>query len=53
MCASREVDFLEKHITLNNKLKGPDHKASLEIKNIASMMRKIRDIKSILGLREK
>ncbi len=53
VCASREVDFLEKHITLNNKLKGPDHKASLEIKNIASMMRKIRDIKSILGLREK
>ena len=40
---------IEKHITLDQNLPGPDHKASLEPKEFASMVRAIRNIELALG----
>jgi sialic acid synthase SpsE len=44
---------LEKHFTLDNTLPGPDHKASLEPKELAEMIIRIRDVEKILGSTEK
>lgn len=40
---------IEKHITLDQNLPGPDHKASLEPKEFAAMVRAIRNIELSLG----
>ncbi len=40
---------IEKHLTLDRKLPGPDHKASLEPDQFATMVRGIRTIEQSLG----
>ena len=40
---------IEKHITLDQNLPGPDHKASLEPKEFSAMVRAIRNIEQALG----
>jgi len=40
---------IEKHITLDQNLPGPDHKASVEPKEFAAMVRAIRNIEQALG----
>ena len=40
---------IEKHLTLDNKLPGPDHRASLEPKEFFAMVRGIRIVESALG----
>ena len=40
---------IEKHLTLNRKMKGPDHKASLEPHLFKSMVKSIRNIERALG----
>ena len=40
---------IEKHITLDQNLPGPDHKASLEPNEFAAMVRAIRNIEQALG----
>jgi N,N'-diacetyllegionaminate synthase len=40
---------IEKHFTLNRNLSGPDHKASLEPKELADMVSRIRNIEKALG----
>jgi N,N'-diacetyllegionaminate synthase len=40
---------LEKHLTLDRTLPGPDHRASLEPGEFASLVRKIRRIEAALG----
>jgi len=45
--------IIEKHITLDKKLPGPDHKASLESQELTEMIRRIRDVERILGSSEK
>ena len=40
---------IEKHVTLNKNLKGPDHKNSMNLKEFQSMVKKIREIEKILG----
>ena len=45
--------FIEKHFTLNRKMKGPDHAASMEPKEFKLMVNKIRDIEKILGSKKK
>jgi N-acetylneuraminate synthase/N,N'-diacetyllegionaminate synthase len=45
--------IIEKHFTLDKKLSGPDHKASLEPEELAEMIRHIRDVEKILGSSEK
>jgi len=38
------AEIIEKHITLNNKDKGPDHKASLNVYDFAKMMKMIKNL---------
>jgi len=44
---------IEKHFTLNCKMKGPDHRASLEPKELTKMIHAIRNIEIALGSRVK
>ena len=45
--------IIEKHITLNKKLFGPDHKASLEPKEFFDFIKSIRIAKQLLGIEKK
>jgi len=53
MAATLGAVVIEKHFTLNKKLHGPDHKASLEPEELIAMITAIRDVKKILGSYEK
>lgn len=44
---------IEKHFTLNRKMEGPDHKASLEPDELAAMVKSIRNIELALGNKDK
>lgn len=44
---------IEKHFTLNPKMRGPDHKASLNADNLATLVKAIRDTETLLGSQEK
>tara|TARA_Y100001958_G_C21209001_1_gene534881 strand:- start:498 stop:1499 length:1002 start_codon:yes stop_codon:yes gene_type:complete len=44
---------IEKHFTLSKKLSGPDHRASLEPKDLFKMIRYVRDTEKMLGLSKK
>ena len=41
--------IIEKHFTLNKKMKGPDHKASLEPAEFKKMVDAVRNIENALG----
>jgi N-acetylneuraminate synthase/N,N'-diacetyllegionaminate synthase len=41
--------MIEKHITLDKSMEGPDHAASLEPSELAQMIREVRQVESILG----
>jgi len=41
--------IIEKHITINNNFSGPDHKASLDVKEFSKLVEKIRNIEKALG----
>lgn len=45
--------IIEKHFTLDKKMEGPDHKASLEPDELKAMVASIRNIENALGLQEK
>ncbi len=45
--------IIEKHITLNRNLKGPDHKASLEPEEFKNLVKGVRNISLALGTSEK
>lgn len=40
---------IEKHLTLDRSMKGPDHKASLEPREFGAMVRSIRNIEKAMG----
>jgi N,N'-diacetyllegionaminate synthase len=40
---------LEKHLTLDNRMKGPDHRASLNPTDFASLVRAMREAESAMG----
>ena len=44
---------IEKHLTLNRKSKGPDHKASLIPQEFAEMVKSIRNVEIALGKKNK
>jgi len=44
---------IEKHFTLDRKMKGPDHKASLEPNELKSMIEAIRNVENAIGDFEK
>jgi N-acetylneuraminate synthase/N,N'-diacetyllegionaminate synthase len=43
------AEIIEKHFTLDKTLPGPDHKASLEPRELKDMVEKIRNIEKALG----
>ena len=43
------ASVIEKHLTLNKKLAGPDHKCSLDPKEFTAMVKSIRNTEKILG----
>ncbi|MBC8302685.1 MAG: N-acetylneuraminate synthase [Pelagibacterales bacterium] len=43
------AEIIEKHLTISRKMKGPDHKASLEPQDLKLMVDKIRNIEKALG----
>ncbi|NQY94711.1 MAG: N-acetylneuraminate synthase, partial [Campylobacteraceae bacterium] len=47
------ASIIEKHFTLDNKMEGPDHKASLEPNELIQMVKAIRNIELALGSSEK
>ena len=49
LCAVKQINYLEKHITTNRNNKGPDHKASMEIKDFKEMINKIKSVEKCLG----
>ncbi len=51
--AALGATVIEKHFTLDRKLPGPDHKASLEPDELAHMVRAIRQVEQSLGSRRK
>ena len=44
---------IEKHFTLDRKLDGPDHKASIEPEELKSLVESIRNIENALGTNNK
>lgn len=40
---------VEKHVTLNRKMSGPDHAASIEIEELQTMVRHIREVEQAMG----
>jgi N-acetylneuraminate synthase len=51
ICAvARGARLIEKHFTLNKALPGPDHRASLEPRELAEMVRRIRSIPEAIGV---
>jgi len=45
--------IIEKHFTLDKKMKGPDHKASLDPDELKNMVNEIKKVKIIKGIHEK
>ncbi len=43
------AEVIEKHFTLDRKMEGPDHKASLEPEELKDMVQKIRNVEMALG----
>ena len=50
---SNGAKIIEKHITLNKNMEGPDHKASLEPKEFFNMVKNIRIAEVSLGSNDK
>lgn len=50
---ARGAVLVEKHVTLDQGMDGPDHKASIEPDELAAMVRAIRDVEIALGTGEK
>ena len=47
--AAMKAKIIEKHFTLDCNMEGPDHKASIEPKQLTEMIANIRNIETILG----
>lgn len=47
------ASVIEKHFTLDKSLPGPDHSASLSVKELETMVRGIREIEEALGSEQK
>ena len=49
MAVAMEAKVIEKHFTLNKNLPGPDHKASLEPRELEEMVKLVREAEKVLG----
>ena len=53
IAVAKSSKIIEKHFTLDNKLKGPDHKCSLNPDQLKSYIKIIRDTEVMLGTNKK
>ncbi len=51
--AARGATMIEKHITIDKSLAGPDHAASLETDELQALVRAVREVSACLGRAEK
>jgi N,N'-diacetyllegionaminate synthase len=49
VAAAREASVIEKHVTPDKSLPGPDHQASATLEQFASLVNDIRDVERCLG----
>jgi len=49
LAASMGAEYIEKHVTLDNKMIGPDHKASMEIDEFIDLVKDIKLINKVKG----
>lgn len=49
MAAALGATIIEKHFTLDKRMKGPDHKASLPPRELADMVRAVRNVELAFG----
>lgn len=49
VASSLGAEVIEKHVTLNNNLNGPDHLSSLNVKDLKNFVDRIRNVNLILG----
>ncbi|WP_435116917.1 N-acetylneuraminate synthase family protein [Candidatus Pelagibacter bacterium nBUS_49] len=47
------ASIVEKHVTLDRSLPGPDHKASATVEEFADLVNKIREVETVLGKKKK
>ena len=47
------AQIIEKHITLDNKMKGPDHLASLNVKDLKNLLKRLEQWKNLEILKKK
>ncbi|MDA9605988.1 N-acetylneuraminate synthase [bacterium] len=47
------AEIIEKHITLNNKMRGPDHIASLNIKELPNFIKQLKSVNKLYGSKKK
>ena len=45
--------IIEKHITLDNSMKGPDHRASLNVKDLKNFVNKLRIMENIIRVKKR
>jgi len=53
IAATLGATVIEKHFTLDKTMDGPDHKASLSLKELSEMIKSIRNVEITLGNKEK
>ena len=53
ICASKEIDYLEKHVTFDKNSFGPDHKASISTKELKLLIKEVKKIDVVLGKEKK
>lgn len=50
---AKGAKVIEKHVTISTSQKGPDHKASMNLKNFGQLIKDIRELEKILGMNKK
>lgn len=53
LAVSHGANIIEKHITLDRNMEGPDHKVSLECKNLKNFVKNLKEVKNIFLINEK
>ena len=51
--AALEACLIEKHVTLDKNLPGPDHKASIDSDELRELIQRVREVEKVLGSAEK
>jgi len=53
IAVSQGANIIEKHVTLDRSMEGPDHKSSIDVKNFNNYVKNIRNVELMLGKKYK